>query len=355
MMRRTLYSKKKPLTKGTWTPDEDQKLITYINRYGIWNWNEMSKAAGLSRSGKSCRLRWMNYLRPNLKHGNFTREEEETIFKLHEMLGNRWSAIAAKLPGRTDNDIKNYWNTNAKKQLKNKATSAGDNLQEVKACGVLVSPSIFPGCGVQVEPKSEGSDSPSTISKAVNSESFKDIQNPSMFSPANELSSYNLVSSFQSIGLSESLQGQSSISMEGLHNIENYGKNCIEQTWLGESIHPYSFFNDLYDYSLLRTVRNQDIYEDNINLSELSGEVRSSYGQQCPLEGLNEHQEPMYLHALFEYPPLWSDEFHQGIQENIGLTGEFQGLWLREQPCPIMEDMYVREDPGIKYTKEKGF
>ncbi|XVE98968.1 hypothetical protein REPUB_Repub03eG0155500 [Reevesia pubescens] len=105
------------LKRGTWSPDEDQKLIAYIMKYGIWNWNEMPKYAGLSRSGKSCRLRWMNYLRPNIRRGNFTREEEETIVQLQKMLGNRWSAIAARLPQRTDNDIKNYWNTRLKKRV----------------------------------------------------------------------------------------------------------------------------------------------------------------------------------------------------------------------------------------------
>lgn len=75
--------------------------------------------SGLLRCGKSCRLRWINYLRPDIKRGNFTNEEEETIIKLHESLGNRWSAIAAKLPGRTDNEIKNVWHTHLKKKLLN--------------------------------------------------------------------------------------------------------------------------------------------------------------------------------------------------------------------------------------------
>ncbi|XP_020531281.1 transcription factor MYB80, partial [Amborella trichopoda] len=72
---------------------------------------------GLQRCGKSCRLRWTNYLRPDLKHGEFTEVEEQTIVKLHSVVGNRWSLIAAQLPGRTDNDVKNHWNTKLKKKL----------------------------------------------------------------------------------------------------------------------------------------------------------------------------------------------------------------------------------------------
>ncbi|KAL8502259.1 hypothetical protein ACS0TY_021399 [Phlomoides rotata] len=71
----------------------------------------------LQRCGKSCRLRWTNYLRPDIKRGRFSFEEEETIIQLHSVLGNKWSSIAARLPGRTDNEIKNYWNTHIRKRL----------------------------------------------------------------------------------------------------------------------------------------------------------------------------------------------------------------------------------------------
>ncbi|XP_058071285.1 transcription factor MYB58-like [Magnolia sinica] len=111
------------LKKGPWTPAEDMRLVAYIHRHGHGNWRALPKQAGLLRCGKSCRLRWINYLRPDLKRGNFTREEEETIIKLHELLGNKWSKIAARLPGRTDNEIKNVWNTHLKKRATLKGTN----------------------------------------------------------------------------------------------------------------------------------------------------------------------------------------------------------------------------------------
>ncbi|KAK6917437.1 SANT/Myb domain, partial [Dillenia turbinata] len=116
-MARAPCCEKAHVKKGTWTAEEDQKLIAYIMQHGITNWRKLPKHAGLARCGKSCRLRWVNYLRPNLKRGNFTKEEEDTIIKLHEAMGNRWSAIAARLPGRTDNEIKNHWHIYLKKRL----------------------------------------------------------------------------------------------------------------------------------------------------------------------------------------------------------------------------------------------
>ncbi|KAL8141084.1 hypothetical protein V2J09_007105 [Rumex salicifolius] len=104
--------------RGPWSPEEDDKLKSYIEEHGYGgNWIALPQKIGLSRCGKSCRLRWLNYLRPNIRHGGFSEEEDRVICTLYVSIGSRWSIIAAQLPGRTDNDIKNYWNTKLKKKL----------------------------------------------------------------------------------------------------------------------------------------------------------------------------------------------------------------------------------------------
>ncbi|XP_073526358.1 uncharacterized protein [Phyllobates terribilis] len=124
---------KKSLNRGAWTAEEDTNLAHVIQIYGPRRWKAIAAKAGINRCGKSCRLRWMNYLRPNIKRGNISDQEEDLILRLHKLLGNRWSLIAGRLPGRTDNEIKNYWNSHLSKKLNNLAkekTRRRDTAQE---------------------------------------------------------------------------------------------------------------------------------------------------------------------------------------------------------------------------------
>nr|AYJ72555.1 MYBF110 [Actinidia chinensis] len=103
--------------KGAWTEEEDKLLKKCIEKYGEGKWHQVPLRSGLNRCRKSCRMRWLNYLRPNINRGNFTADEVDLIIRLHKLLGNRWSLIAGRLPGRTSNDVKNYWNTHLQKKL----------------------------------------------------------------------------------------------------------------------------------------------------------------------------------------------------------------------------------------------
>ncbi|XP_028796080.1 transcription factor RAX3-like [Neltuma alba] len=144
--------------RGPWSPEEDAKLKSYIEQHGTGgNWIALPQKIGLKRCGKSCRLRWLNYLRPNIKHGGFSEEEDNIICSLYVSIGSRWSVIAAQLPGRTDNDIKNYWNTRLKKKLLGKhrkeqqARCRGKNKQGANKSTVGNSSILGENSSVQVQ------------------------------------------------------------------------------------------------------------------------------------------------------------------------------------------------------------
>ncbi|XP_042043554.1 transcription factor MYB63-like isoform X1 [Salvia splendens] len=141
---------------GPWSPAEDLRLMNFIGKHGHSNWRALPKQAGnhprlhphprphdhifinillrgLLRCGKSCRLRWINYLRPDVKRGNFTPDEENTIIQLHNSIGNKWSKIASCLPGRTDNEIKNVWNTHLKKRADKKTDDQENSITTAAA------------------------------------------------------------------------------------------------------------------------------------------------------------------------------------------------------------------------------
>ncbi|KAL2508470.1 transcription factor MYB [Forsythia ovata] len=118
-----MVQKEEMMRKGPWTEEEDYKLVLYVNLFGERRWDFIAKVSGLKRTGKSCRLRWVNYLNPALKRGKMTPHEQRLVLQLHSKWGNRWSKIAQKLPGRTDNEIKNYWRTHMRKSAQERKKS----------------------------------------------------------------------------------------------------------------------------------------------------------------------------------------------------------------------------------------
>ncbi|KAJ4882835.1 myb domain protein 40 [Raphanus sativus] len=151
------------LKRGPWTIEEDHRLMNFILNNGIHCWRVVPKLAGLLRCGKSCRLRWINYLRPDLKRGGFTDAEEDRIMELHSQLGNRWSKIASHFPGRTDNEIKNHWNTKIKKKMKHlgldQATHEPMNsIIDQTESKQITNPNMFSTSTVREETKDEPKD-----------------------------------------------------------------------------------------------------------------------------------------------------------------------------------------------------
>ncbi|CAN6456901.1 unnamed protein product [Victoria cruziana] len=157
-MGRSPCCDKANVKRGPWSPEEDATLKNYVERYGTGgNWIALPQKAGLKRCGKSCRLRWLNYLRPDIRHGGFTEEEDNVICSLYETMGSRWSVIASQLPGRTDNDVKNYWNTKLKKKMLAAKNNLGVDNAHVHGNSVSICSASSPS------PSSSSSPSTSTM------------------------------------------------------------------------------------------------------------------------------------------------------------------------------------------------
>ncbi|XP_059451255.1 transcription factor MYB114-like [Corylus avellana] len=123
--------------KGTWTKEEDILLRHWVENHGEGKWHQIPHRAGLNRCRKSCRMRWLNYLKPNVKRGGFAADEVDLIIRLHKLLGNRWSLIAGRLPGRTANDVKNFWNSHLSKKETSSTKDTKEKAQDILKVKVI--------------------------------------------------------------------------------------------------------------------------------------------------------------------------------------------------------------------------
>ncbi|XP_058213546.1 transcription factor DUO1-like [Rhododendron vialii] len=151
------------IKKGPWNAEEDEVLVRHVNKYGPRDWSSIRSKGLLQRTGKSCRLRWVNKLRPNLKNGmKFSAEEERMVIELQGQFGNKWARIASCLPGRTDNDVKNFWSSRQKRLtriLRTPSTprSSSSKLRTTNAVDVLQSnlPTLIEAPKLSSSPVSE--------------------------------------------------------------------------------------------------------------------------------------------------------------------------------------------------------
>ncbi|KAG6761027.1 hypothetical protein POTOM_034217 [Populus tomentosa] len=271
--------------KGLWSPEEDDKLMNYMLNNGQGCWSDVARNAGLQRCGKSCRLRWINYLRPDLKRGAFSPQEEEMIIHLHSLLGNRWSQIAARLPGRTDNEIKNFWNSTIKKRLKNlQSSNASPNTSDSSSepskdvMGGLISTMQEQGIfSMNMDPSLSSSSSLATSMKAMILNTMMDPLLP-MLDYDHGLNMYGGASGYESITAPPCMAQVGVLNSGTDHGF--YGEGIFEG--INVEIPPLESVSCMEE-----NAKTQNIQDNNTDKYSYSSPVNSLYHKNCNITSNN--------------------------------------------------------------------
>ncbi|KAK8614436.1 hypothetical protein V6N13_122792 [Hibiscus sabdariffa] len=195
------------IRKGPWKAEEDEVLINHVKKYGPRDWSSIRSKGLLQRTGKSCRLRWVNKLRPNLKKYKLKLnprllQEERVVIELQAQFGNKWAKIATYLPGRTDNDVKNFWSSRQKRLariLQNSGTPSSSSSSSSRSLKVKKQTHGFHDVPVMEAPKLSSSMDELSYSKGqsfsssyldnsqttIKAEQFPELVNPNLYTDAN--------------------------------------------------------------------------------------------------------------------------------------------------------------------------
>ncbi|KAJ0961913.1 hypothetical protein J5N97_029741 [Dioscorea zingiberensis] len=225
------------MRKGPWMAEEDEILMEYVKKHGPRDWSSIRSKGLLPRTGKSCRLRWVNKLKPNLKTGcKFSPEEERTVIDLQARFGNKWARIATYLPGRTDNDVKNFWSTRQKRlaRLLQSSLNPTKSLKKPGKSPVSQELPVIQGTSIGFTPFGEES--------SKNGQNSEDI----LFEPSSSIGGSDIMDGFGELSFQDEFaQYEAAHCLQYSEGLPFFGPQDIVKKETRSSGIPSNFFDDL--------------------------------------------------------------------------------------------------------------